>query len=247
MKKHLAKALLIATCASAIIGCSDIITHHHAEDVKPTIRLTLIPQGAQTLVKLNGIESRRLITKDDLTQPLQLFILDPTLTDLTVIAPQDSAIPGVYSFTFTPKSSAGYRVWAYVQPTASISKKQTEEFPQADLGARKPGNITKTESHDATIGGMHFVLSFDKAPTLDDESTGTIRITGKDGNTTTASGEIIGFYDDFHSVFRLPLDDKGSFHLTPNKQGFIKLFARVKLDGKTVSVPFGVLVSKPKE
>ncbi len=34
------------------------------------------------------------------------------------------------------------------------------------------------------------------------------------------------------------------FHVEPNKAGFIKLFAQVQINGKTLFVPFGVTVNR---
>jgi len=231
---------LIALSFIGLSACSPGPIHHeHVADVPPTIRLTLIPQDTNTLVKLSGIESRTLITNDNLTQPLQLLLIDPTLTDFRLITPQKSNIPGIFTIPLMPKSNAPYRVWADIRPGEALSKKQREEFPSADLGARKIGNINKTQSLETNIDGHHFTLSFDHAPTADNESIATLHT-----DSAVASGDIYGFYDDFHSVIRLPIAPDGTFHLTPKKQGYLKLFAVIKQGYKTVTVPFGVVVAK---
>jgi len=239
---------------------------------KPTIHLTLLPQDVLTvgkpttvLAKLNNIQERRIITNDDLetvhTQPFHLLVVDPTMTDYQHIHPEPTATPGIYSFIFTPHMAGGYRAWADVTPKAT----GRQEFAMADLGKPIGGGVDKTERHEATVGGYHFVLSFDKPPVKDDESMGTIRIANEKGNPVTslepvmgAFGHIVGFYDDFRMVVHThpmgaepknPSDRGGPelmFHLAPTKTGFIKLFAQVKINGKELFVPFGVNVAAAK-
>jgi len=241
----------ITAMIASIIAIAACTPPHHAAvpAAEPTLRLTLIPESAlpkdkTTIIdaKLNVIKTRDLVLKEDLTQPLQLLVIDPTLTDFTLITPRETKIPGLYSFPFALKSPSGYRVWADVKPGIALSKKQLEEFPMTDLGSRKAAAINKTPMLEANVGGDHFALSFDKAPIEGEESTGTI--TGKDGAPIHAGGEIIGFYDDFRTVLRTPLDDKHTFTLAPAHAGFIKLFAKLQIGGKTVSVPFGVNLGK---
>jgi len=253
MKKFASTAAIMAGII-ALTACSSVPHPHATAPVtEPTLRLTLIPQTASVKdkatiidVKLNIIRTRDIVLKEDLTQPLQLLVIDPTFTDFSLITPQETKIPGLYNFTFAGKSPDGYRVWADIKPGIAISKKQLEEFPLADLGVRKPAAINKTQMLETTVGGNHFVLSFDKAPTASDESLATLKITDKDGNSIHATGEIIGFYDDFRSVFRMSLDDSLTFYLTPKQPGFIKLFARLQISGKTVTVPFGVKIMEAK-
>ena len=236
---HTIKNIVILSASLiALAACS---SRHHVDEPKPTFRLTLVPQGSNTLVKLNGIDSRSLIANEDLTQPMRLLLIDPTLTDFHIIIPQKSDVPGMYSFTLPSKSKTDYRVWADVMPDAAISKNQLEEFPQADFGARSIGQVSKVQSLEATISGQHYVLSFDRSPKENYESTGKLLIDGK-----PAAGSLYGFYDDFHSVVRLPLDNDGTFALTPRHSGFIKLFAQVKQRENIVTVPFGVIAEKDK-
>jgi len=236
---------------------------------KPTIRLTLVPQDTlkvgkpvTVLTKLNHIEGRYILTDQDLetvhTQKFHLLVIDSTMTDYQHLHPQPTKTPGVYSFSFMPRLPGGYRAWADITP---VGGKQ-EYVMSEELGAHQRGKINETESHEATMGGYHFTLSFDKPPVEGGESMGTITVSshGKPVKSLEpvmgAYAHIVGFYDDFRTVVHThpmgdePKNDKDRggpelmFHLMPVKSGFIKLFAQVKIGGKEMMVPFGVVVAK---
>jgi hypothetical protein len=265
------KLLLPIVFALAITGCSSFMPSRKAPpEPQPTIRLTLLPQGAiaqnkttTVQAKLNIIETRTLLTDDDLaiahTKKFHLLVVDPTLTDYQHIHPQPTNIPGVYSFQFTPKLAGGYRAWADVTPKATGK----QEYVMADLGVHKVGMYPKTEMHEASAGGYHFTLSFDKPPVADDESMGTIKVTDAKGNPVSALqpimgayAHIVGFYDDYrHIVHVHPMGEEPknesqrggpelTFHLAPTRAGFIKLFAQVRINGKEIFAPFGINVSQ---
>jgi hypothetical protein len=235
LPRNLSKTCVFITCLS-LLGCTPLVTYKPIAEVVPTTRLTLLPQGSQTLVKLNGIESRALITDQDLKKPLQLFATDPTLRDFMLITPQKTSVAGVYSFPYT-HVSPGYRVWADVHPLETVSKKGLREFPRADLGARKIGDVKKTNTLEAIVNGQNYTLTFDKAPLANTPSIGTIK------SASVITGEVFGFYDDFSSVFRIPLDANGRFQLVAKKPAFIKLFLVITSGEKTNTVPFGVVVA----
>jgi hypothetical protein len=252
-----------------LTACAHETRHKATVVVKPTIRLTLLPLDAPTpkktttvQAKLNDIEERTLITDDMLevthTQKLHLLLIDSTLTDYQHIHPQPNGIPGVYSFSFTPKMPGGYRAWADVTPIAT----HKQEFAMTDLGGRKSGAINKTKSHEATVNGYHFTLSFDTPPVEGGESTGTIMITDRSGNPVTslqpvmgAFAHVVGFYDDFKTIIHThpmnaePVNEtqrggpEVTFHLAPERSGFLKLFAQVKINGQEIFVPFGITIA----
>jgi len=264
------KILCIAACL-LISGCG-IFAPDKAkpEAAKPTLRLTLLPQeplsvghATTVLLKLNDMTSRTLMTDDMLevkhTKKLHLLVIDPSFRDYQHIHPQPTATPGIYIFSFTPKRPGGYRAWADVTPV--FTGKQ--EYDMADLGAPKGAGVTKTESHESTVDGYHFTLSFDSAPVAGGESMGSITITDKNGEPVKnlepvmgAFAHIVGFYDDYRTIVHVhPMgaepqndSDRGgpdlSFHLEPSKAAFIKLYAQVKINGKEIFTPFGVNVGK---
>src|SRR5580704_16748290 len=121
--------LPIIVCLIAAAACSGGSDHPKpVAAAKPTIRLTLVPQDALkvgkpvvVLAKLNNIQERTVVTEDQLetvhTQKFHLLLIDPTMTDYQHVHPQPTSVPGIYSFTFTPKLPGGYRAWADITPT----------------------------------------------------------------------------------------------------------------------------------
>jgi hypothetical protein len=241
-------------------------------EVKAGTRLTLLAEDTirvgkpvTVLAKLNNIKERTVITEDQLqtvhTQKFHLLVVDSTLTDYQHIHPQQTSTPGVYKFTFTPKLAGGYRAWADITPVGGKQQFVMSE----ELGAHRIGAVSKTESHDASVGSYHFSLSFDKPPVANGESMGTITVTknsqpvGSLEPVMGAFAHIVGFYDDFRTVVHThPMgkepakeQERGgpdlTFHLSPSKPGFIKLFAQMRIDGKEMFVPFGIVAGKAQE
>lgn len=67
------------------------------------------------------------------------------------------------------------------------------------------------------------------------------------------SAHIVGFADDYRSVLhvhpmgvRADPSERGGprldFHIEPAKPGFVKLFAQVRIGGKDLFAPFGMVV-----
>jgi hypothetical protein len=239
---------------------------------KTGVRLTLLPQGplvqgkpVNVLLKLNDLQDQHVIADDELkvvhTEKLHVLLIDSSFTDYQHIHPKPTGATGVYSFDFTPHKPGGYRVWADVTPVET----DKQMFVRADLGAPRPDGVSKVEQVYSTIGNYHFSLSFDQAPQVGGESKGTIHVTEGKADKPVASLEpvmgayshIVAFSDDFRSVIHThPLGDEPSkptdrggpdivFHFAPDKAGFVKLFAQVKIGGKEYFAPFGVNV-KPR-
>lgn len=245
--------LLLSACGSFKADNPD------ARAPEPTLRLAVLPLGDVTPgkpvtleLKLTNMAERRLLTDADLktvhTKKIHLLAIDPTLTDYQHLHPAPTRTPGVYSVSFTPKSRAGYRLWADVTPVDG-----QQEYAMAELGADKPGAIDKTERHEAIVDGYHFTLMFDPPPAAGEETMGMIHITDSTGKPVKlqeimgAYGHIVGFYSDFRTVVHThPMGDDASqlmFHLAPYKPGFVKLFAQVKIGGREVFAPFGINVA----
>ncbi|MDE3015619.1 MAG: hypothetical protein KGI29_01675 [Pseudomonadota bacterium] len=250
----------VVTCWLALAGCSGAPQVTHKTLPPPIARLTLLPQGEMVrgkpvtvLMKLTAIKTRSLLTDADLetmyTKKIHLLLIDPSLADYQHIHPMPTRTPGLYSFTFTPKSPGGYRVWADITPKAT----GRQEFAMADLGAHRIGAVSKIENRTAVVSGYHFNLTFDTPPAAGGESVGRLTITGAHGETVTlepvmgARAHIVGFYDDFRTVAHMhPMGDNPHeimFHFAPDRAGFVKLFAQVEIGGKAIFAPFGVMVA----
>ncbi|PZO81396.1 MAG: hypothetical protein DI626_10885 [Micavibrio aeruginosavorus] len=240
-----------------------------AVDARNTVKLALEPAAAlkagkttQVTVKLNAATDGKPLTFDDLkeahTKKLHLLVIDPSLSDYHHIHPVAGKNPGEYVFDFTPLKNDSYRVWADVIPVAT----DKQEYVQADMGspAEEKASIDKATSMTATVEGYTFTLSLDGEPKAGAPVMGSVTVS-KDGQPFTqlepvmgAFAHVVGFTEDYNSVLHVhpmgkePSSDaerggpKLEFHIEPEKAGFVKLFAQVRIGGKDIFAPFGITV-----
>ena len=240
-----------------------------AMETKNTVKLTLEPAAAlesgkttQVIVKLNAVADGKPRTLDDLkeahTKKLHLLVIDPSLSDYHHIHPTAGKNPGEYVFDFTPLKNDSYRVWADVIPVAT----DKQEYVQTDMGtpAKEKSGIDKSTNMTATVDGYTFTLALDGEPKAGAPVMGSVTVT-KDGQPFTqlepvmgAFAHVVGFTEDYNSVLHVhpmgqePSSDterggpKLEFHIEPEKPGFVKLFAQVRIGGKDIFAPFGVTV-----
>lgn len=248
-------------------------SHPVKQNLPSTIKLTvqkILTKGEQKLVtiKLTDIRNDKPINLYDLneihTQKIHLLIIDDNLSDYTHAHPQATSKPGVYQFTWRPtQQNATYRIWADLVPT----KTNRQEYIISNLFSTSKGSIKRPHqlSKESTLDGYTFKLSFDrKQLKVGKPALGIIRITDAKGNPVHslkpvmgAYAHIVGFNDDFKTVVHIhPMgtepqktSDRGGpelqFHIVPEKTGFIKLYAQMKIKGKELFVPFGIEVYKP--
>lgn len=234
-----------------------------------TVKLVLEPAAAleagkttQVTVKLNAIADGKPLTFDDLkeahTKKLHLLMIDPSLSDYHHIHPVAGKNPGEYVFDFTPLKNDSYRVWADVIPVATGK----QEYVQTDMGspAEEKASINKATSMAATVEGYTFTLALDGQPKAGAPVMGSVTVT-KDGQLFSqlepvmgAFAHVVGFTEDYNSVLHVhpmgkePDSDaerggpKLEFHIEPEKAGFVKLFAQVRIGGKDIFAPFGITV-----
>ncbi|WP_420844638.1 hypothetical protein [Legionella cardiaca] len=240
----------------------------------PTVHLTIekiIDRNGKKVVFFKLIESatNKLVRLSDLqeihTQKIHLLVIDDSLSDYSHVHPQATQEPGVYQFEWQPaRKNATYRAWADLVPL----KTNTQEYIITDLITPKSANITHKINnqpfYESVVDGYHFKLSFDKA-TLEvgQPAMGKIIVTNAKGQPIHflqpimgAFAHIVGFNDDLKTVVHLhPMGkeptkatDQGGpellFHLEPEKAGFTKIFAQVKIHGKELFAPFGVIIEK---
>jgi len=107
---------------------------------------------------------------------------------------------------------------------------------------------------------VSFALTLDGEPKAGSPLMGNITVT-KDGQPFAllepvmgAFSHVVGFTEDYNSVMHIhpmgkePTSDterggpKLEFHIEPKKAGFVKLFAQVRIGGKDIFAPFGIIV-----
>ena len=254
---------------SAPAASHEVMGHGSATHEEITVKLSLKPiaplqagKTSQVILTLNDVANGKPLSFNDLkeahTRKLHLLIVDPSLSDYHHIHPTTGKNAGEYVFDFTPKKNDRYRVWADVIPVATGK----QDYVKADVGSAASNKtaIDKISSLVSTVDGYTFTLALDSEPKAGAAVMGNIIIT-KDGKPFTllepvmgAFAHVVGFTEDYNSVLHIhpmgkePTSDterggpKLEFHIEPKTAGFVKLFAQVKIGGKDIFAPFGVIV-----
>ncbi len=211
------------------------------ENKSSAVTLFLSQQG-------KGIGENQLQTVH--TEKIHALIIDPTLTDYQHIHPSVGKKTGEYIFDFTPHTQNAYRIWFDITP---VNGKQ--EYIIVDLkGSNKinPEVIKKLNS-ETIVDGYHFKLTFDQPLTVGGHAMGHVDISDENGKPVTqlepimeAFAHIVAFNEDYKTILHIhPMGQDGSkidFHIMPTEKGFVKLFVQVKISGKEIFAPFGVMV-----
>lgn len=194
------------------------------------------------------------------TKPIHVLIVDPALQDFHHLHPISDK-PGEFVVKFKPKLSTDYGIWIDVTPRNGM-----QQFVRLTLKGSTLSYVAVSgeESLKQKVNGYSFKLSFNATRLkVGDSVMGTINVTDPYGKpyldlqpVLGAFAHVVGFYDDFKTVAHMhplgvaPRSDKAHsgpkiiFHFTPEKAGFVKLFAQFKIEDKDVFVPFGVIVEK---
>jgi hypothetical protein len=198
------------------------------------------------------------------TERIHVLIQEPGLDDYHHAHPTATATPGTYAFSFTPRKTATYRIWADIVPVSTgMQELPFDDLPSAQAAGSAP--IARENRFEASVGGFRFRLITGvgtNAP-LTAQQTRTLAITvadaaGKEVNrlepAMNAFAHLVGFYDDFQTVvhfhptggdIRNPNLRGGpalGFMFHPPKEGFLRLFCQVQIDGKTLFAPFSAVV-----
>ena len=276
VNKSVFLAALSLVSLSPLYAHSDKEEHVHSQEAQshkdtaqPTVKMSIVnveDKGDKKLVKikLSLIEDDSPVNASDLevahTEKVHLLIIDDGLEDYHHIHPDVDPEPGIYTFEWTPKKKANYRMWADLHPTST----DAQEYVIAGLTTdQKHAAIDKTASSEATVDNYKFKLSFDEKELKAGKAVmGRVSITDDKGQPVRelepimgAYAHIVGFGDEFKNIVHIrpmgtepssPVDRGGpdlQFHLEPEKSGFIKLFVQVKINGKELFAPFGIQVN----
>jgi hypothetical protein len=238
--------------------------------IKMTVEKIINERGKKTIfIKLTEAKTNKAITVADLaevhTQKIHLLVIDDSLSDYSHAHPVAANEPGVYYFFWKPvKKDANYRIWADLVPLQT----HQQEYVIADLYKAKSSlaTIIPHTALQSVVDGYQFKLSFEQPQLQKGKATmGKIEVSDAEGRPVHsleplmgAYAHIVGFSDDFNNVVHIhPMGiepkkntDRGGpelvFHIEPQKAGFIKLYAQVKIKGKEYFAPFGVVVQDRK-
>lgn len=235
--------------------------------MKPAYRLELSPTiqaipGKTTTMRLRLFQNGKPLTFNELkevhTEKLHLLVIEPSLSDYHHLHPKAGKEPGEFVFEFKPNKSGSYRVWADFTPIAT----NQQEYAWADMGvaSSEKVSVNSAERHLTVVGGYTFRLALDGVPREGEAVMGTISI-AKEGKPFTqlepimgAFAHVVGFGADYNSVLHIhPMGDEPSkdsdrggpvlsIHIEPEKPGFVALFVQVRIDGKELFAPLGMVV-----
>ena len=270
-------ALVAILCVGTVAAANDDHGHDHGDDHahpgESTLKISVEPASlapnvaaAMTLRIQDAAGSP--VTLDKLkevhTEKIHLLLVDPSLTDYHHVHPTPGQKDGEYVFSFTPKMPGTYKVFADLVPLAT----KAQEYAEAEVvvaGAAQ--TVEKTVNHEVTLGGLHFVLSFEHPDlTAGEANLMTLKITDKDSKPFTGLHPLMGAFahvvafdeERAHIAHVHPMGEEPSaptqrggpelqFHLNFAEPGYQKLFVQVLLDGGELYAPFGLKVGADEE
>jgi hypothetical protein len=184
------------------------------------------------------------------TKRIHLLIIDQSLSDYRHEHPRETATPGEFAFSFTPKHGGKYTVWADLLPTATGE----QEYAKTEIdvpGAAAP--LASQTNTTSVVDGYRFELSTaNNQPLRAGAATlVTVKVTGPDGKPAAnlepimaAFAHGVAFPADLstvthvHPMGREPdkAGDRGgpelSFHLLPASAGFLRFYVQVQIGGE---------------
>ncbi|MBY0406184.1 MAG: hypothetical protein K2Q01_00705 [Rickettsiales bacterium] len=239
--------------------------HAHEKSAAPQARLSPAAEvkagkevrGVLSLAQPDGTP----LTLDGLqvvhTQPIHLLVIEPRLRDYHHLHPAPTDTPGDYRFAFTPTQSGSYRLWV------DITLTDGEHFYlPVDMGhAPKTASPTRKTTLQVQSQGISAQLTLEGAARAGEATLATVTFM-RDGKPFTklepvmgAFAHMVGFTEDYQGILHVhPMGEEPkdaaqrggpalSFHLQPEKPGFVPLFVQVRVNGENVFFPFGVMVN----
>lgn len=198
------------------------------------------------------------------TEPIHLLIIDESLSDYHHEHPKPTEVPGEFVFTITPRKPGPYRVFADLVPLLS----NMQEYAWCDLpGSTKGESLSdRAVTTSSWAEPLSFQLKWKDDPTFIREKepiTAFLTVNDSSAQPFTklepvmgAFAHIVEFYEDRQTVLHIhpegaepqSAEERGGpalkFRFYAPKEGFIRLYVQVQVDGKQVFAPFGVMVVK---
>jgi hypothetical protein len=223
-----------------------------------TLRFRLRRQADTKALSFNDL-------KEVHTKKLHLFVNDSSLTDFFHLHPQPTAKDAtLFTFRFTPNKPGNYQLWADITPLAKGAQRPAQQqFLPATLPPTNPASlpIDTTLMDTVTQGSLQAKLSFEPPLLSEQVSIGTVTVTNLAGQpihklepVLGAFAHVVAYANNGQSVLHshpMGKEPKGAadragptlqFHLKPGQSGFVKIFVQIRLDGRDLILPFGVMV-----
>lgn len=193
------------------------------------------------------------------TKRVHLLVVDASLTDYQHIHPDEvPGHPGDWAFNFKPRAGGAYKLFADLLPEATGA----QEYSVAEFtvgGAAR--ELAPTLNTVAEVDGYRFELVFeDGAPLVAGQAAlAKVKVFNPDGQPFNALEPLmgafahgVGFTADrsgvlhVHPLGREPEQDherggpEMSFHLLPERAGFLKFFVQVQIGGRDYFAGYGL-------
>ncbi len=190
------------------------------------------------------------------TEKIHLLIIDPSLQDYHHKHPQQLK-NNKFSFSFTPKFSGDYFVFAELALAKTGSAIICRNKITVSGESQSPDNSVIMSQ---LIDGISFDMEFEDRSNLTDTNNYlTLRITSN-GNTEVPLEKVMGAYahlvafDESRKGFAHmhplnisesvdPVSPRFEFLLNTKYQGYYKIWAQVRIFGKDIYIPFGKIVN----
>ncbi len=200
------------------------------------------------------------------TQKMHIFIIDDELVDYSHLHANALGNTGSYEIEWSPTKQGHYNLWVDISPLKT--EQQEYVFSDVTIGTVRHHHpvIDRREKYQATVGNYHFTLSFDHSVIAAQPVMGAVTVTDSNGKPIKtlepimgAFAHIVGFSEKTkHPLHAHPMGKEPTqssdragptlqFHFMPDTSDFIKLFVQVKIDGKELIAPFGVVVNPLKK
>ena len=246
--------------------------HAHSAS-ESSIKLEVLPNhyhvagnSVPTWFRLTGSDGKP-ITFGELevahTMKIHLLIVDESLSDYQHTHPDETDMPGEYRFVFNPKFGGRYHLWVDLVPKATGK----QEYVKAVMTVGgDPAPATYPINSIAEIDGYRFELATENNKPLQagKASLVKVRVTTEKGEDFAglqplmgAFAHMVGFTASLDSVTHVhPIGkepkteaDRGgpalSFHVMPEKAGYLKLYLQTKIRGFNEFAAFGLKVEQP--
>ncbi len=207
------------------------------------------------------------LTPDELaivhTKKLHLFVVDPALQDYHHIHPEPTERPGIYEFSFMPKTSNSYNVWS----DFTLKSDNTNHKLLTTINSPISRNIVPfiRSNNEAEKNGLHVHWNLAQPLQQNQASMVDFTISDKDGNPVTnlepimgAFAHLVGFSADGKSIIHThpvgvepnSADAKGGpvlqFHIEPDNSGATQFYLQIKQNGVEQYIGFGQQIKPPE-
>lgn len=228
-----------------------------------TSEVPQVGQPCQAFLTLQHADGSPLSTEDIAvthTQRVHLMLIDSSMQDYQHLHPQPTEQAGVYTFTYTPRTTNPVQAWA----DFTLEKDGTN--PHIPLIAPSqftdiPQPPTIIHNARAQTDDLHFQWVANAPLRQGEGSMVTLRVTDPSGNPITQLEPIMGAYchlvgftpDGKDFIHSHPLGEEPTssqhrggpdlqFHVQSDNAGDVQFYAQVKFRGQEYVVPFGQTV-----